>query len=131
MFCVQSENCPHVFTKNSLICRPLYKKNPSRVTITCLRKAYCFWRALARSVCWHAIVYAGQWARLIRNYRIPPGTPGFSCFHYPVLYHHPLTNILFVCDTNTSYGVAYAIENIRTKAHQFLFSNLRKLWRVM
>ena len=50
---------------------------------------------------------------------------------YPVLYCHSVTNILFVCDTNTSYVITYTTENIQTKPHQCLFSNLLKLWCVM
>ena len=40
------------------------------------------------------------WSRIIR--------------FYPVMYWDPLTNILFLCDTSTSYVITYATENIRT-----------------
>ena len=37
--------------------------------------------------------------------------------------HWPIFFLLFVCDTNTSYVITFAIENFWTKAHQCLFSN--------
>ena len=70
------------------------------------------------SIYWHAIVYAGMWVLAIQNYGIPPGTPVILCFHYYVLYHLPLNDVLFVYDTNTTYVATYATENILTKAHQ-------------
>ena len=84
------------------------KRNPLRVTIARLHEAYYFCCALTMSIYWPVIAYAcgNVWSQII----------GF----YPVLYCHSLTNSLFVCDTNTSYVIAYATENIRTKAHQCL-----------
>ena len=84
----------------------------------------------------HAIVYVGvmrcPWVVVIVNYyRVPSGTLGILCFYYAVQHCHPPTNVLFVCDTNTSRVVTFAIENIWTKAHQCLFWNLQKLWCVV
>ena len=93
----------------------------------------CFARFVTICICpllaWDGICRClGQCDRELQN---SPGTPGISCFHYPVLYRHPLTNVLFVCGTNSSYVVTYATEHIPTKAHHCLFSNQRKLWLVM
>ena len=93
-------------------------------------------------VCDHIWRCAGVQAHLVENYRIPAGTDGILCVHHPVLYRQPFTNISFVlysfcicicipCDTNTSYVVIYATENIWLKGHQCLLSKLGKLWRVM
>ena len=48
----------------------------------------------------------------------PPGTPRILCFYYLILHCQAPTNVLFLCDTNIRYVVTFAIENIRTKAHQ-------------
>ena len=42
--------------------------------------------------------------------------------------HWSISFLLFVCDNNTSCVVTFAIKNIQTKAHQYYFSNLQKLW---
>ena len=76
------------------------KKNHLRVTIARLHEAYCFCCVLTMSIYWHAIAYASVWACVITNYKILPWDP--------------LTNILFLCDTNTNYVITYATENIRT-----------------
>ena len=101
-----------------MLYRPGCKKNPLCVIIAWLHEAYYFWRVLAMSTYQCAIVYGGLWARVIRNYKIPPGTLRILHFHYSILYHHPLANIIFVCDADTSYVITYATENIQAKAHQ-------------
>ena len=99
--------------------------NPWHVTITCLHKAYYFGHThhVHLLVCYHICSRVG--ICVFRNYRIPLGTPGILYFHYPFLYCHPLTSILFVCDTNTSYVITYATENIQTKLPAFFLKTTK------
>ena len=127
-------SCTDDCTPESIIFTSRHKKNPLRLTIACLHKAFYFLCALTISIYWHAIAYVGMWTCgcvWLWIVGFSPGTPGILCLHYPVLYFHPPTNVLFICDTNINYVITFAIENIQTKACQCLFSNLWKLWRIV
>ena len=98
--------------------RPGCKKTPLHVTIPCLHEAY-FWHVLAMSIYWHAITYVGVWECTPLEFLL------FSTL-FCAATHRPIFFLLFVFDTNTSYVVTFAIENIQTKAHQCLLLNLGK-----
>ena len=95
--------------------------------------SWSFWCVLAMSMYWCAIKYAGDCAHVIGNYRIPPGIPGILYFHYPVLYCHPLTSVIFLCDTSTSQGFPQGWEHWGTVPHNWVegctcfFSNFSEI----
>ena len=103
---VFSNNCYRIENNPGLDVRKI-----PRVTIACLHEAYYFWRGLAMTIYWRMIVYAGVWACASLEFCVST-SPFCTATHWPIFF------LLFVCDTNTSYVVTFAIENIRTKAHQ-------------
>ena len=107
-----------IFNTNEIQQQDWMYKNASHVATTCLHEAYYFWCVLAMSIYWNTIAYVGLWARVMENYGVPPGTLGILCYYYPVLYCYPLPNILFVWDTNTSYLITCATENIQSKSQR-------------